>query len=191
MRVRLGARRRCLERTDHVAQRGRLLSLVRSCARARSTRSLGDAMSRSAAMSETMRDANDAETHGLHDIVVELREVVAARDAMLAERDAMLAARDAEIASKAAEVDRLRAAYVELMQQMALLQRRIFLSAVTRIDGPSITIVDGSVRRKGIAPVRRSSRRRSVRDDGRQNMSSWPPSSGGGCPEPASTTASA
>ncbi len=70
-------------------------------------------------------------------LAAKLAEVTAERDerdAQLAEQDAQLAEQDAKLAEAKADYQRLRTRYRELMEELVLLKRRLFVAKAERVD---------------------------------------------------------
>ena len=66
--------------------------------------------------------------------LAEQNEQLTSRDGELAARDAELAAREATIADLATERNRLRRAYEQVLQELLLLKRRLFVAKAERVD---------------------------------------------------------
>ncbi len=63
-------------------------------------------------------------------LAAKLAEVTAERD----ERDAQLAEQDAQLAEAKADYQRLRKRYRELMEELVLMKRRLFVAKAERVE---------------------------------------------------------
>ena len=107
---------------------------------------------------------------------------LAARDADLAARDADLAARNARLAQIEAERDRLRRAYEQVLEELLLVKRRLFIAKAERVDTTQLELEFAELSKKletlaGDVPeadegggAEESSAERKRRPKGRRNL---------------------